>query len=118
MNDRIDSAADSGPRASQTNEPLHAIATCPICGGGLCGIRICTGDDPTEVMPRQGFVMCDECEAVWMEPDVRTQHIYVDPEQPRCPICRAGLWAASRWATRDEIEMLGWTGAVESDLDS
>lgn len=98
--------------------PFHSIATCPICGGGLCGLRICTGDDPTRAMPGGGFVMCDECEAVWMEPDITTDHIYVDPENPKCPICRGGLWGGSRWANRDEVQSLGWTSTVDPKLDA
>jgi hypothetical protein len=108
MNEPLDH--DSGP--------LHSIATCPICGGGLCGVRICTGDDPTEAMPGGGFVMCDECEAVWMEPDVATEHVYVDPEKPQCPICRSGLWSGSRWADRNEVQSLGWASSMDPKLDA
>ncbi|WP_182865842.1 hypothetical protein [Stieleria mannarensis] len=97
--------------------PLHSVAVCPICDAGLCGIRICTGDDPTEPMPRRGFVICDECEAVWMVPDVRTVHQYLDSRNPICPICHAGLWTASRWADRDDLERLGWSHAVDAALD-
>ncbi|MCO8121967.1 hypothetical protein NHH03_09485 [Stieleria sp. TO1_6] len=98
--------------------PHHSIATCPVCGGGLCGVRLCTGDDPTEAAPQSGFVMCDECEAVWLEPDVTSEHLYVDPESPRCPICHGGLWSTSRWAGRDEIESLGWSSLIDPGLDT
>lgn len=98
--------------------PSHSVANCPLCGGGLCGIRICTGDDPTQSMPESGFVMCDECEAVWLEPDVTADHIYVDPEKPKCPICRSQLWHNSRWANRDEVKTLGWISAIDPNLDA
>lgn len=97
--------------------PLHSITTCPVCDGGLCGIRICTGDDPTTAMPEKGFVMCDECEAVWLEPDIATKHIYVDSVAPKCPICRGGLWGCSRWAERSDLETLGWMNYIDPDLD-
>ena len=97
--------------------PLHSIAHCPICGGGLCGVRICAGDDPTEPLPGRGFILCDECEAVWMQPDVSSEHLYVDPETPKCPICGGNLWRTSRWATHDEIRQLGWSAAIDPKLD-
>jgi hypothetical protein len=97
--------------------PFHSIAHCPVCGSGLCGIRICTGDDPTESIPGRGFVMCDECEAVWMEPDISGEHLYADPENPVCPICRGGLWRNSRWADQSDVNELGWDQAVDPDLD-
>lgn len=107
---------------SESNEgsisgPIHSIAKCPVCGGGLCGIRICSGDDPTQASPGLGFVMCDECEAIWLEPDTSSEHLYVEPESPLCPICRGGLWGTSRWANADEVESLGWSAAVDHELD-
>jgi len=98
--------------------PLHSIGHCPICGGGLCGIRICTGDDPTEQLPATGFILCDECEAIWMQPELSGDHLYADPENPNCPVCRGNLWRTSRWATREEVEHLGWTAKILSDLDA
>lgn len=62
--------------------------------------------------------MCDECEAVWMEPDIDSGHIYVDPASPKCPVCHGGLWTTSRWAVGDEVEMLGWTSAIDPQLDA
>ncbi|MEL6108238.1 MAG: hypothetical protein AAFU85_19605 [Planctomycetota bacterium] len=96
--------------------PLHSIARCPVCEGGLCGIRICTGDDPTQKAPSAGFVMCDECEAIWLEPDLTAAPTYADPESPTCPIYHCGLWGGTRWANREEVERLGWTSNVDTDL--
>ncbi|MEO1618578.1 MAG: hypothetical protein AAFV88_22200 [Planctomycetota bacterium] len=98
------------------NAPSQSLSLCPICEAGLCGIRICLGDDPTEANPNRGFVMCDECEAVWLEPDTTSQHVYVDPDTPRCPVCQGGLWQTSRWASKDEVSELGWCSHVDSSL--
>ena len=109
--------SSGSPEPTQAAAPLHSIAKCPICEGGLCGIRVCTGDDPTVPIEPRGFVLCDECEALWYEPDVRSEHGYVDPESPRCPVCNSGLWGGSRWATRQEIETIGWADAIDASLD-
>ena len=123
--------------------PKHSISFCPVCGGGLCGIRVCDGpaqatvshtismidDDPmcdppsrhsaNQVSSNQhGLVVCDECEAIWLSPDTETDHLYPDPENSRCPICHDALWGqSSHWASMQEIGELGWEHAVDSKLD-
>jgi len=109
--------------------PKHSIGFCPICGGGLCGVRIC-GVDPISADARfttpanhksdaHGFVICDECDAIWLAPDLDTSHQYPDIEQTRCPICSEQLWGERcRWADWREIESLGWEFAVDRDLDA
>ncbi|MEO1524553.1 MAG: hypothetical protein AAFX06_03915 [Planctomycetota bacterium] len=62
--------------------------------------------------------MCDECEAIWLEPDTSTEPLFADPESPACPVCQSGIWGSSRWADRTEIESLGWTFAVNAELDA
>jgi hypothetical protein len=106
--------------------PKHSVDFCPICGGGLCGIRIC-GVDETKTEDRftklgndapHGLVVCDECEAIWLEPDITTAHQYPDVEDARCPICHESLWGKnSRWADARDVESLGWEFAVNPDLD-
>ena len=107
--------------------PIHSIGFCPICGGGLCGIRICgvdpaTADDRFEKLANDGphgFVICDECDATWLAPDLKTAHQYPDIEDERCPICGEPLWGtASRWAEWQDIESLGWEFAVDRSLDA
>jgi hypothetical protein len=107
--------------------PRHSIGFCPICGGGLCGIRICginldgterrfarTGSDGPH-----GLVICDECEAIWLEPDLATAHQYPDIEDARCPVCDEPLWGpTSRWATTQDAVVLGWDDAIDSRLDA
>jgi hypothetical protein len=110
-----------------TVSPKHSIDFCPICGGGLCGIRIC-GVDPQNAAKRfeklgndapHGLVVCDECEAIWLEPDITTAHQYPDIEEAKCPICEEALWGQeSRWANVDDVVSLGWEFAVNPDLDA
>jgi len=93
--------------------PKHSIGYCPICGGGLCGVRICGVDSP------HGLVVCDECDATWLEPDLQTAHQYPDVEDPRCPVCNQALWdGPGHWASWHEIESLGWEPAVDRRLDA
>ncbi len=107
--------------------PLHSIDFCPICGGGLCGIRICGVDEEgasdrfarTGSDAPHGMVVCDECDAIWLEPDLTTAHQYPDVEDARCPICGLSLWGNnSRWATSEDVAALGWEFAVNPDLDA
>lgn len=105
--------------------PKHSIDLCPICGGGLCGIRICGIQPRDEGAPiakeyenAHGLIVCDECEAIWLEPDVTTDHQYPNSEDAGCPICTAYLWGeASRWAGPADITALGWEESVNHDLD-
>jgi len=105
--------------------PKHSIDFCPICGGGLCGIRICglpaQGDNTLagqQDATTHGLVMCDECEAIWLEPDVSSDHQYPDAETAACPVCTQTLWGEnSRWADQDDIQTLGWSASVNHELD-
>lgn len=100
--------------------PRHSVRFCPICGGGLCGIRLCTGDSEADrnLLPPHGLIVCDECEAIWLEPDLASDHQYADAVDTRCPICCQPLWGeAGRWADMKDIGTLGWTAAVNRDLD-
>ena len=120
--------------------PHHSVGFCPICGGGLCGIRICgipSESTQGDVKPTQspvasaaqeaglpvaanphGLIVCDECEAIWLDPDVASEHTYPDSENALCPICGKALWGpASRWADQADVEALGWSYAVRPELD-
>lgn len=95
--------------------PLHSVDVCPVCGCGLCGIRICGfGTDQAH-----GLIVCDECEALWVEPDTCTPHVFRDAENPCCPICGEALWGEqSRWANRDDLVQLGWCWQVDPALST
>ena len=110
--------------------PKFCIASCPICGGGLCGIRVCTTDpgSPDEAGEEtsqdaggrlHGFVICDECEAIWMEPDVTTAHRYPSAIDPKCPITGQDLWGPQgRWADWEDLQALGWEAAIDPALSA
>ncbi|WP_417731734.1 hypothetical protein [Rosistilla oblonga] len=94
--------------------PHYSIDYCPRCGAGLLGIRICGlgTDEP------HGLVVCDECESIWLEPDVTTPHQYPDASDARCPKCTDPLWGPqSRWATREDLVQLGWQDRVDPELN-
>lgn len=91
--------------------PLHSIGFCPVCGGGLCGVRLCSEDSP------HGLIVCDECEAIWLQPDLRTPHQYPSAEAAKCPVCDRDLWGeSSRWAGETDLKLLGWENAIDPEL--
>jgi hypothetical protein len=93
--------------------PLFSIGKCPICGGGLCGVRICglTSEHP------HGLIVCDECEATWLRPDLTTRHLYPNSCDARCPKCSAELYGSdSRWATELDLAQLGWEQSIDPSL--
>jgi hypothetical protein len=64
------------------------------------------------------LIVCDECEAIWLDPDVSSDHVYPDPTNSLCPVCGQSLWSdCSRWANDGDIAALGWTNAVNHALD-
>lgn len=96
--------------------PKHSIDFCPICGGGLCGVLVCGINSP-EANPH-GLIVCDECEAIWLQPDLTSDHQYPDPGAAQCPICRDALWGPnSRWADETDLKELGWNTSVNRELD-
>lgn len=91
--------------------PLHSVGYCPVCGAGLCGVRICQSDRP------HGIIVCDECEAIWLQPDLASEHQYANAEDARCPVCQQPLWGSSaRWANREDLQTLGWQDHVDREL--
>ncbi|QDV60919.1 hypothetical protein [Crateriforma conspicua] len=120
--------------------PFHSISKCPICGGGLCGVRICglpshelqktmlsdSADNQKQIVAPEigeataphGLVVCDECEAIWLEPDTSGPHQYTDAENPKCPICHEPLFGDQcHWANTDEVAFLGWAQLTDPELD-
>ena len=135
--------------------PFHSISQCPICEGGLCGVRICGLPDHQQFAGQQsagqqlrnqfvsitdppfggeaapasnhhvdrtagphGLVVCDECEAIWLEPDTTSEHQYPDPENAKCPVCGDHLWNGNNhWANRVEVAFLGYGSKIDSALD-
>ena len=100
---------------SPVSMPLHSVDVCSICGCGLCGIRICgyQTDQP------HGLVVCDECEAIWTQPDTSSPHLWRDAELPLCPVCEQPLWSNhSRWATREDLKQIGWEQVINPNLNA
>lgn len=95
--------------------PSHSIGFCPVCGDGLCGVRIFQAESHTPY----GLVVCDECGAVWQQPNLSIKPFFPDFEDERSPIDGQPLWGAtSRWADLDDCAMLGWLDAIDPRLDS
>ena len=95
------------------SNPCHSIGFCPICGDGLCGIRIYQTDSDSTY----GLIVCDECDAVWTEPDLSREPYYPDSEDARSPIDGQPIWSpSSNWADLRECALLGWLGAIDPVL--
>lgn len=89
--------------------PLIYIESCPICGDGLCRIRVCITDQRLI-----GCVLCDECEAVWTDPSMEERiSRKPDADDPQCPSCGLSLWSKNaHWANVGEVCLLGWYDRV------
>lgn len=98
----------------------YSVAECPIYQAGLCSVRAFFENDiaSTSKKPSHGLVICDECEAIWFQPDVRGVHVYADSESPHCPITGDPLYdeQTSRWANPDDVLALGWADKIDHSL--
>lgn len=93
--------------------PTFSVGLCPVCGGGRCGIRIYHAGTARAY----GLVICDECEALWTEPDRMAEPIYAQSEQPCSPIDGWPLWDdRSDWADLAQVAQLGWLPAIDPTL--
>lgn len=93
-----------GMKELPTNPWIH-IGECPFCVNGLCRVRTCTD----EKSGRHFYAVCDECEAIWIEPDTSTRKRFADAENPSCPVCGLPLYGAqSHWSLPDEIRGTPW----------
>jgi hypothetical protein len=86
---------------------------CPVCRSGAIGIRKCS-DGHTLVL------MCNECDAVWVEPssvhaDNARFPTYPDFKLPGvdCSVTSPG----SDWANHDEIQAAHWERFVGGEGD-
>jgi hypothetical protein len=63
------------------------------------------------------FAMCDECEAIWLQPSTTSPHQFPDAEDPICPLTSIPLYGSnSRWATTEDIKGTDWENEVVVDL--
>lgn len=93
--------------------PWIHIGECPICTDGLCRVR-CSSPAGGK---KQLYAMCDECEAIWLQPTTASPHQFPDAEDPKCPLTGIALYgSSSRWATTEDIKGTDWEFEVVVDL--
>jgi hypothetical protein len=94
--------------------PWIHIGECPFCVNGLCRIRCCDYQQGPHL-----FAMCDECEAIWLEPTTDSPKLFPDADQPQCPICSGSLYGpATRWAESQDLKGTRWEEAAIFDIPS
>ncbi len=84
---------------------------CPICGTGSIGFRVCSGESTL-------VLMCDECDSLWTDP--RSTHaskaLYAEAPDFLVPGLSCSIGApASRWASREEVEGVGWGALIQGE---
>ena len=81
--------------------PWIHIGECPVCVNGLCRVRTCADEDGDQHL----YAICDECEAIWIQPSTSSAIIYPDPDDPLCPICLQPLWGdQAHWSLVPELK--------------
>jgi hypothetical protein len=88
---------------------FYLKSTCPLCGTGMRGFRLCND-------ARTVVVMCDECDATWIDAREVELSSMVHPDPPAFQV--PGLSCSimgSRWASRSEIEGAGWGGLIAGE---
>ncbi|EMI54286.1 hypothetical protein [Rhodopirellula sallentina] len=119
--DSHDSLSDppgSDSRPGDHEGMRYSIGQCPICGGGLCTVRAFFDHENGSLKLTHGLVVCDECEAIWLQPDINGVHVYADSESPLCPVSGKPLYDPqfSRWATEADVASLNWSAAIDPSL--
>lgn len=90
------------------------IGECPCCVNGLCRVRSCQDSSGTHL-----YAMCDECEAMWIEPSTNGPRCFPDIDDPRCPICNLPLYGPqTHWAEAHELLGTPWSEVAIYDLPS
>jgi hypothetical protein len=91
---------------------VYFVGTCRCCGQGLLGIRICCED-------QIGLVLCEECDAIWLEPTCAGDPLFPGQPESTCPRCGRPIWhPPAHWASQDEVDRLDWTEYVLGDWES
>ena len=90
---------------------FYVEGSCPICGTGTRGFRMCS--DKTSIV-----VMCDECDSIWLDAE-RLQAcnvVYAEPPEYLLPGLACSIAApSSKWATRTEVEACGWGDLISGE---
>lgn len=93
--------------------PWIHIGECPVCGNGLCRVRCGARADGSVGL----YAMCDECEAIWLKPDILGPYQFPDTEDPVCPVSGEAIYGpGSRWATTEDVRETDWESEVVIDL--
>ena len=56
---------------------LIYVKQCPVCGDGLCRVRVCHDLQRGRLT---GCILCDECETVWTDPTLKQKFLRVKVE--------------------------------------
>ena len=84
---------------------------CPACHSGAIGFLRC--NDGISVV-----LMCNECDAVWVNPNLVTIESAIFPSGPDFVVDAIGCSIAgdfARWAVKEEVERFGWTHLIAGD---
>jgi len=90
---------------------FYISETCPICRAGAIGFRTCS-DGSTLVL------MCNECDAVWTNPEAIAFETANFPSAPDYIVNELDCsisGGASEWATRDAIEKVQWGELINGE---
>ena len=94
---------------------FHIVELCPICHSGAVGFRICS-DGKTLAM------MCDECNAVWIDAHAVSAEYAVFPSSPEYSLehlnCSVASSAGARWAMMEDIESANLSTLVAGEGQS
>lgn len=91
------------------------IGECPVCVDGLCRVRCCESEQGEGHL----YAMCDECEAIFLEPSTSSERSFPSAESPDCPICARPLYGPqAHWATAQELEHTDWNAAAIFEVSS
>jgi hypothetical protein len=79
---------------------------------GEIGFRLCA-DGKTIIL------MCDECHAVWLDPEHLEIERFLSPQPPEfvVPGLKCSVrFPESRWATREEVTNYGWSDYIVGEI--
>lgn len=90
---------------------MYYVGTCPFCEQGNLGVRVCS-------QAEHAVILCDECEAIWLDPELVGKPVFhKEPELP-CPYCQGNLMnSPACWASMGEIFKRGWLATIKGETD-
>lgn len=96
-------------RTTRMTRMLH-VGRCSVCEEGSIGIRVAASGKAV-------VGMCDECDTVWLDPQLRDgPHFPAQPDLP-CPKEGSSLRnPPAHWASATEAADAGWTNAILGEV--